>query len=399
MVNNWGEDMLSIRAGRVDRVLSARPGLTEVLVEVDGRLEKAINYDYLTGSVSPGDKVQLNVTAVQLGLGTGGWHFVMANTSNTGMDDRQAGHLMKLRYTPVQVKVLGVEEETSPYRGVIEQCSSLVGTPVVVGSLHSMLPPTAAGAKQAGGRRLRVAYVMTDGAALPMVFSRLVPELKEKGLIDGTVTVGHAFGGDLEAVNIYTGLLAAKEVLQADVILVAMGPGIVGTGTTWGFSGVEQGAILNAVHVLGGEPVAVPRISFADPRPRHRGLSHHTVTVLGRATLVPVIVPLPVMGGEKRRHVLEQIRREGLEGRHRFLEQDGTPALTYLDHLGVRVTSMGRSPQEDAEFFLAAGAAGHVAAGLIQSSVVGRQSSEKNGHGFLGDHFTPRGWQSPENRI
>jgi hypothetical protein len=93
---------------------------------------------------------------------------------------------------------------------------------------------------------LKAAYVMTDGAALPMQFSQAVNWLKEQGIIHGTVTVGHAFGGELEAVNIYSGLLAAYEAFHPDVIIVTMGPGIVGTGTKWGFTGVEQGMVLNA---------------------------------------------------------------------------------------------------------------------------------------------------------
>ena len=45
----------------------------------------------------------------------------------------------------------------------------------------------------------RVVYVMSDQGALPMAFSRSVAELRASGLLAGTVTVGQAFGGDLEA--------------------------------------------------------------------------------------------------------------------------------------------------------------------------------------------------------
>ncbi|MHB1419094.1 MAG: DUF3866 family protein [Bacillota bacterium] len=334
-----------------------RVGITEITVEVDDGVYKAINYDDLTGTVSPGDHVQLNTTAMRLGLGTGGYHFVMANSTNTGLEDCRPGHVMKLRYTPVQLKVLAVEEEASPYRKLLEEHDSLAGTTVVIGLLHSMLAPVAAGIKSSNPSA-RVVYVMTDGGALPLAFSRNVNQLKEVGLLDGTVTIGHAFGGDLEAVNIYTGLLAARWVLKADVIIVAMGPGILGTGTTFGFTGVEQGEIANSVHILSGQPVIVPRISFADRRPRHQGLSHHTCTVLGKIALTPTVVPLPVLPPDRARIIREQIAAAGLEQKHRFVEEEGSPAIELLSSVGVPMNTMGRSAEEDREYFLAGGAAG-----------------------------------------
>ena len=115
---------------------------------------------------------------------------------------------------------------------------SLEGQPVVIGSVHSHLLPAVAGVK---ARRpdARIAYVMTDGGALPASWSATVARLKGRGEICGCVTSGHAFGGDLEAVNIYSALLAARHVLAADVTVVAMGPGVVGVGTPFGHTGLE----------------------------------------------------------------------------------------------------------------------------------------------------------------
>lgn len=87
---------------------------------------------------------------------------------------------------------------------------------------------------------------MTDGASLPIYLSKNVDTLKEK-LIDSTITIGNAFGGDYECINIYTALITAKEILKADAVFVSMGPGIAGTGTKYGFTGIEQGSILDAV--------------------------------------------------------------------------------------------------------------------------------------------------------
>ncbi len=110
---------------------------------------------------------------------------------------------------------------------------------------------------------------MTDGGALPAWFSRSVATLREQGWLAATVSVGQAFGGDLEAVTLHTGLLAARHVLGADLVVVAQGPGNLGTGTRWGFSGVAAGEAVNAAAVLGGRPVASLRVSGADPRGRH----------------------------------------------------------------------------------------------------------------------------------
>ena len=210
-----------------------------MVVELDGQEARAINYDDLTGTVEPGEEVLLNTTAVALGLGTGGSHFVVASLAGREKDISGPGHIMKLRYTPLQVRVLSVEEEDSPYREAMMRAESLEGISVLVGTLHSMLAPVCAVLKRYTG--CRIAYLMTDGASLPMAFSRTVVELKEKGLLEGTVTCGHAFGGDLEAVNIYPGYGA----LTVEVI-VENGTRIVGTGTVGVYRG-GQGEILNAV--------------------------------------------------------------------------------------------------------------------------------------------------------
>ncbi len=361
--------MIRIRQAKVKDIISSQVEVTELLVEVeesDTVIEAiAINFNLLTGPVQVGDQVVLNTTAVHLGLGTGGKHFVMANHANVAVDTTQAGHIMKLRYTPLQVKCLAVEE-ASPNRSEIEKFTDLKRMPVLVGSLHSQLPGAAVGVKKVSGGKLRIGYVMTDGAALPLPLSRLVRELKAQGLIDFTVTVGHAFGGDLEAVNIYSGLIAAREVGRADVIIVAMGPGIVGTGTKYGFTGIEQGDILNAVNALGGSAVCIPRISFADPRERHTGLSHHTLTVLEKIAVTPCMVALPKLDGSKGHFLRQQLSQRGITSKHALEELPADDILeAMVNQYQIKVSTMGRSIAEDREFFLASCAAGKLAAGLL----------------------------------
>src|SRR5206468_8896107 len=144
----------------------------------------------------------------------------------------------------------------------------------------------------------RIAYLMSDGGALPIAFSRTVPALRDAGWLAGTVTVGQAYGGDVEAVTVHSGLLAARHVLGADVVVVTQGPGNLGTGTQWGFSGVASGEAVNAASVLGGRPVAALRVSEADPRERHQGISHHSLTAFGRVALARADVAVPVLPGE-----------------------------------------------------------------------------------------------------
>lgn len=353
--------MIRVREGKVLAMLATRPGVSEILVEVEGRQDKAINYDYLTGTVAEGDRVLLNTTAVTKRLGSGGYHYVMANLSRPRWEAPAEGHIMKLRYTPFQVQVLSVEEDMSPYAGVMREAVSLGRTPVVIATLHSMLAPAAA-VLRAVAPHLRVVYVMTGGGALPLYFSRLVHQLRTEDFICATVTCGEAFGGDLEAVNIYTGLLAAKAVAGADVIIVAMGPGITGTGSPFGHTAVEQGEIVNAVNILEGLPIAVPRVSFADPRQRHYGLSHHTVTALGKIALTACLIPIPELAPVKEHYLLRQMDENRLLKRHRVVRVGTGNVPSILRASGLPLETMGRGLAEDPDFFLTAGAAGFVAA-------------------------------------
>ena len=353
--------MIRIRRGKVLGVVEERPGAVELEVDVDGATVPATAYPDLSGPVAEGDVVLLNTTAMELGLGTGGTHFVIAveGVEHAG-GENIPGRMMKARYTPVQTVVRSVEET---HGEVLERSEGLDGTPVVVAPLHSMVGPAAAGAKAAGAER--VVYVMTDHAALPGGLSRLVPALRGAGVLDGFVTAGQAFGGDLEAVTVWTALLAAREVLRADVVVVADGPGNLGTETAWGVTALESGNALNAAGVLGGSPVAAIRVSFADPRDRHRGLSHHSRTILSRVRTAPATVAVPVLPDDQRETLwaaLRSLDAAGLE----LVEADGEPALRLLRDRGVEIESMGRWPEDDPAFFLSAGSAGVVAAGVAQ---------------------------------
>jgi len=353
--------MITFKQATVKEIRKVRPGYIEAVVDIDGDLQKAICYSDLVGNLKPGDEVVINAIAVELGLGTGGFHFVVWNLSNKSVEIKGKGHIMKLRYTPMQVKTLAVEEEDSPHSEELKNTISIEGMPVIVGTLHSQLPAAAIALKETVPNT-RIAYIMTDGAALPLAFSNLVAELVEKGIIDSTITVGHAFGGDMEAINIYSGLAAAKYAAEADVAIVCMGPGIVGSNTRLGFTGIEQGQIINAVNSLKGNPIAIPRISFADKRERHYGISHHTITALKVAALSPATITIPEMDSDKASYVDEQLVKEGLDKIHKIEKLDASITMEAMKGRGVMPTTMGRTANEDPEIFMASGAAGIYAA-------------------------------------
>ncbi len=331
----------------------------------EGPLVRATALVDLVGTPEVGDEVLLSVSALARGLGTGGSAGVVAVPGRLPADPPPApGHLVKARYTPLQAMVLGVDEQESPAHAALVDADDLDGLPVVVADLHSALPAVLAGwrAERAalGLTSGRCVYVMTDGGALPAALSRAAAGLRAAGWVDAVVTTGQAFGGDAEAVTLHTGLLAAKHVLGADLVVVAQGPGNLGTGTRWGFSGVACGEAVNAVSVLGGRPVASLRISGADARERHRGVSHHSLTAYGRVALARAEVVVPRLPGDLGTRVREQAA--ALAGRHELVEVDVADLDEALATSPVRLSTMGRGVDEDPAPFLAAAAAGRWAA-------------------------------------
>lgn len=304
-----------------------------------------------------GDNVALNTTAVDLSLGTGGYHFIVYNYSNKHIKSNSKGHIMKLRYTPLQLRFMATEEQNSPYHTLIKSFKSLDGALVLVGSLHSMLAPISAMIKWLRPHS-KINYIMTDTGALPIDFSNTVKELQSKGIIDNTITIGHSFGGDFECINIYTGLITSKEITNSDVTIVCMGPGIVGSGTKYGFSGIEQGRIIDDVNILGGLSYGIPRISFADKRKRHKGISHHTLTSLGKISQTKCNLVVPILNDEKNKIIKKQINDEKIHLKHNIIYEDGSEIKNALDYFNLKVCTMGRDYNNDKDYFISLGAVG-----------------------------------------
>ncbi|MCO8270114.1 DUF3866 family protein [Actinoplanes sp. TRM 88003] len=359
--------MVRWRSGTVQAIRRRWRGAVELEVTTDDGPLKALAYPFITGEPEPGDRVLLNVGALVMGLGTGGYALVVALPDRLPADppddgtNRDAGHLVKARYTPLQAIRLGVDEEASPHRAVMAAATSLDGMPVVTADLHSALPAIVA-AVRLDRPQARIAYVMTDGGALPAWFSRTLDGLGDH--LAGTITTGQAFGGDLEASTVHTGLLAARHVLRADVTVVAQGPGNLGTGTTWGFSGVALGEAVNAIGTLGGRPVGSLRISTGDGRERHRGVSHHSLTAYGKVALLPADLPVPD-GLEQALAAEIDAALAPLAARHRLprVPVDGLDQA--LRASPVPLSTMGRKLDQDYAYFLAAAAAGRFAAAMI----------------------------------
>lgn len=367
--------MLTWRAGTVTAVGPGwgGPGCGEpggavdihVSLEHSGQIVPALAYPAVVGDPRPGDRVLLNTRALDDGLGTGGYALVVAIPDRLPAPATGPGHLVKGRYSPLQQTVAGADEQGSAWHETLREADDLTGLPVVVADLHSALPAVVAGIR-AVDPWLRVVYVMTDGGALPLVVSRSVAALRETGWLAATVTTGQSWGGDLEAVSVHSGLLAARLAAAADVVVLTQGPGNLGTGTRWGFSGVAAGEAVNATAILGGRPVAGLRVSAADTRARHRGVSHHSLTAYGRVALAAAEVVVPELTGTLAGFgelIWEQAAELG--ARHRVVAVRTDGLAEAIAGCPLPVFSMGRGYDADPACFLASAAAGRHAAGLL----------------------------------
>ena len=340
--------MLKLRRGRV---VAADP----LVVEVDGERRSAWVDSNLIGQVEPGDEVLVNTEALDLGLGSGGFDVVHANlTRGLSAGGEAEEHVMKLNYTSLQHSVEPVEV---PYGDAEEHERSPARPPLLVIHLHGQLAP-AAWAAGTAAPGLRVGYVQTAGGALPGTLSKVVSDLRERGLLAGHITVAPCYGGEHEAISLVGAFDAAAERLGWDAVIAGPGPGILGSATRYGHGGM---AALDSVHAslaLGFPTLLAPRMSGADPRPRHRGVSHHT-----EAVLTLLLAPVSVAAPEGNEPAVEAIRAACID-RHELVE---APAdLDGYSSSGLPTRTMGREMDEDPEFFapaLAGGGALAAAAG------------------------------------
>lgn len=320
----------SLRRGTVTAVVEHLEELARI--EVDG--EPCVAYPRVTGPVEPGDEVIVNVQARELGLGSGGFDVLYVNlTRGLDLAPEPGAHVMTLPYTPLQAAVRHIEEDG-------KLAESLDGMPVVCCSLHSQLAPVCAGI----GEGLRVAYVQVGGGALPVSLSDSLRALKKRDLVEIGIASGPCFDGDAQAVGVGSALAwAAAEGFA--IVVCALGPGIVGTGSPLGHGGVAAAEAANAASALGGSPVLAVRVSESDSRERHQGVSHHTRAVLDLA-LGDLAVAWPA----------------GLEAPDWLTGAEEIDVAGWREACaGLPLEHMGRGPDQDPWFFASAFAAGKLA--------------------------------------
>jgi uncharacterized protein DUF3866 len=328
-------------------------------VRVAGQERPAWADEGLVGEMREGDDVIVNTEALDLGLGSGGFDVVHANLTR-GLRGKGAGGAaaMKLNYTSLQHSVEPVE--TWRGDGVDgDDPTAVRRIPVLVIALHGQLAPAVWAARRARPR-MRIGYVQTGGGALPGALSEDVAELRGTELICGQITVSPAHGGEHEAITVIGALRAAAGPLGWDAVIAGPGPGIIGSGTPHGNGGLAALDTAHASLALGLETLLAPRMSEGDPRARHRGLSHHTETVL-RLLLRGVRVPAPAPEGR-----FSARNGDGPDGLGRLRAACGerhelwvrkAPVDEYAAS-GLPSTTMGREIGEDRLFYAAALAAG-----------------------------------------
>lgn len=98
-------------------------------------------------------------------------------------------------------------------------------------------------------------------------------------------------------------------------------------------------------------------MSSVDPRPRHRGVSHHSVTAYGRVALARADVVVP----SSYAHLVDV----GAFPLHRVVVVDDADLLAALRASPAELSTMGRGLDDDPVAFLAAATAGRHAAALL----------------------------------
>lgn len=311
-------------------------------VEIDGERRAAWADTALLGEMHEGDEVIVNVEALDLGLGSGGFDIVHVNLTR-GLEGGGPGdeHVIKLNYSSLQHAVEPIERPLGEEgRG---------STPVLVIPLHGHLAPAAWAIAQAAPG-VRAGYIQTAGGALPGSLSRDVAELRDRDLLCGHVTAAPAYGGEHEAISVVGALDAAVQRLEWDMVIAGPGPGIIGSGTHLGHGGIAALDTAHAALALGLPTLLSPRLSSADPRERHRPVSHHTLTVL-RMLLAPVEIPVPASNP-----VPIAILAGAAGWRHRLHE--APVDLKGYEASDLPARTMGRTITEDPLFFAAALASG-----------------------------------------
>lgn len=355
--------MLSLEIGRVIEIFYQDDKIQILNVENKSKslIEKAINYIDETGKCSLMDMVIINTIGNRLKLGTGGYNLVYLNMSNNLKEEeipgRKYGHIIKMKYTPGQLRVKTVEEYVE-YKNIFDVKPQLAPKPVVYAILHSMLFPLVTTIKSINPN-INISCVYTYGGAMNANNSFTLKNLKSKGLVNSIITAGECYGGDYESINIATGMLFALNHLNCDIIIVCCGPGVAGSSTLLGFSTFDFIGSIYTAKILGLCPVLIPRISMADKRERHKGVSMQSIAILQS---IDFSVHLPIYKDNEDTLsfdlICNQLSEYNIINKHNVHIIDDEIIKKAMDNLSTDIRVMGRNYTEDPCFFKNCSSAG-----------------------------------------
>ncbi|MCX7832364.1 MAG: DUF3866 family protein [Actinobacteria bacterium] len=322
------------------------------IVQVKETEFPAISFIQFVGSLSKGDKVILNTTATELNLGTGGYDFVIAKIGEgcLSFEDEKESHIMKLNYTPLQFSTTFIEEseEYDEALRIFEE-KGRIDAPVFVLTIHSHILPLLIGLNRSINDA-RVTLIIDDSACLPAYMSQTLDYCVKNNLVYDVITSGNSFGGKKEATNCLSAMIYASFANKSKVIVVSPGFGIKGSGKKFGSSAIRALESLSYAESLKAPAFLVPRISFAEKRDRHYGISHHTAEIAylkGSGFFIPL--PEFVHNDDLNEYIRRQLRKvESLL--IDFKVQ--TDLLSDLREHSNYLRSMGRGIEDDPFFFL-----------------------------------------------
>ncbi|WP_096188536.1 DUF3866 family protein [Evansella halocellulosilytica] len=341
------------------RIISETEDLMKV--ETTGGCGRALIYKRIHGGAAVGDRVIVNTTATALRLGTGGWdivRYIEKNSFESKAINDQKGHIVKARYLSDQHSVMSIEAPESEEHHIFDKKFTLNGKEILIGELHSIVPVIWFLLKEYNPHQTFV-VIFSDEASLPLMMSEHLQYLKKQPSFL-SITTGQSFGGQIEAVNIVTALQYVIEKYNHAVVLISLGPGVVGTSTPYGFSGIAQAQWANIVQSLNGVPVWIPRLSAADKRNRHKGISHHTYTPLTEFTYGKQVLPVP-FGDYSNQWLDLQLNELDQDPNIQVERRDEQPLFQLLSLIDKKapfpIKTMGRSFIQDNLFFLGIAAA------------------------------------------
>lgn len=334
--------MFEIKKGIVKRECELANGYQVVEVEYEDKdIFLAINFLDINKKVVIGQEVLVNTTARKLKLGSGGYDYILPTDS---FCNPSKGHIMKLRYTPLQFSVLTEEEKNPDLFNRIPNFNNLI---IVVCELHSMLLPVCLYLKEFD-RNIRITTIINDWGMLNAKLSNNLRFLKENHFVDYVITCQEAFNGDFECINEINSLIFSQN-LDTQVAIISPLPGIVGTGTKFGFSAYKAINVIEDISRFGGRVVFPVRVSKSESRERHKFISHHSLTIL---SYVNSSVEIPIFEFEDK---LFFTRVFGILNNYRTKH-----SLTHIDEIDDNIIvkykpllkTMGRGFEEDREYFL-----------------------------------------------